>query len=675
MRDLYTRALYKISSQDHMRHLYTRSPDIPGLSRSPHRSSLQDLFTRPPCEISIQDRLISLDLLGLFTRALYRISSQDLYERSLYKSSLQDLLTRRLWGHLYTRAPQIPGLPRSPHRSSLQDPVTSPIWNISIQDLLASLDLLGLFTGALYKISSQDLYERSLYKSSLQDLFTRPLWEISVHELSTRSLHKTSMRDLFRRALCKISSQDLYERSLYKSSLQDLFRRPLWDISIQDLRISLDLLGLFTGVLYKISSQDLYERSLYKISWYPWTSEIFSLQDLFKRPRPGSNTQKVPRGLRGRALCKISSQDLYERSLYRSSLQDLFTRPLWDISLQDLRISLDLLGLFTGALYKIFSQDLYERSLYKISWYPWTSEIFSLQDLFKRTSIRIQHAESTERVARTKSKSAPRYSESDPTRTNSAEGCASRNKKCPRLSASDIPSAKWARRYSQSDPTRTKSREGCICKHKIGTAPQRDSKNQSSDRTLTSELQYEMRFFDVLWRKYCACHEKMSPRHTKSCNCHAKWCQHSRSKFDDSFTKRAFRALQDRLQEHQILRLPRKMTIFHHLQFRATLTTILHTSQNPHVLTHFRISENRHGAQARTHLRNGPRRGPVSRRRNANFRSRGNFSPRGSTQNRGTDAHTTDLHQMLFHYRKNPIVWPHCLGKKSTVTSIHHSEC
>ena len=93
-----------------------------------------------------------------------------------------------------------------------------------------------------------------------------------------------------------------------------------------------------------------------------------------------------------------------------------------------------------------------------------------------------------------------------------------------------------------------------------------------------------MRFFDVLWRKYCACHEKMSPRHTKSCNCHAKWCQHSLSKFDDSFTKRAFRALQDRLQEHQILRLPRKMTIFHHLQFRATLTTILHTSQNPHVL-------------------------------------------------------------------------------------------
>ena len=510
--------------------LYTRSPDIPGPPRSLHTSSLQDLFTRPLWEISIQE---------LSTRSPHKTSMGDRYTRALYKTSSQDPQMR----HLYTRSPEIPGLPRSPHRSSLQDPFTSPIWNISIQDVLASLDLLGLFTGALYKISSQDLYERSLYKSSLQDLFTRPLWEISIQQLSTRSPHKTSMRDLFRRALCKISSQDLYERSLYKSSLQDLFTRPLWDISIQDLRISLDLLGLFTGALYKISSQDLYARSLQK------------------------------------------------------------------------------------------------------------------------TSIRIQHAESTERVARTKSKSAPRYSESDPTRTNSAEGCTSRNKKCPRLSASDIPSAKWARRYSQSDPTRTKSREGCICKQKIGTAPQRDSKNKSSDRILTSELQYEMRFFDVLWRKYCACHEKMNPRHTKSCNCHAKWCQHSRSKFDDSFTKWAFRALQDRLQEHQILHLPRKMTIFHHLQFRATLTTILHTSQNPHVLHISRFpkidtARRRERTSVKDLVAAPSRAGKMQI-----FDLDHNFSPRGSPKNPHASAHTTDLHQMLFPYRKNPIVWPHCLGK------------
>ena len=443
-----------------------------------------------------------------------------------------------------------------------------------------------LYTRALYKIFSQDPYERSLYKSSLQDLVTRPLWEISSEELSARSLHKTSMRDLYTRALDKISSQDLYERSLQKSSLQDLFTRPLWEISIQELS---------TRSLHKTSLRYLYTRS----------------PDI-----PGP-----------------------PRSLHRSSLQDLFTRPLWEISTQDLLISLDLWDLLTT------------RSLQK-------------------TSIRIQHPESTERVARTKSKSAPRYTESDPTRTNSAEGCTSRNKKCPRLSASDIPSAKWARRYSQSDPTRTKSREGCICKHKIGTAPQRDSKNQSSDRTLTSELQYEMRFFDVLWRKYCACHEKMSPRHTKSCNCHAKWCQHSRSEFDDSFTKRAFRALRDRLQEHQILRLPRKMTIFHHLQFRATLTTILHTSQNPHVL---RISGFPKIDTARRRERTSEMdlvAAPFRAGEMHFFDLDHNFSPRGSPKNPHASAHTTDLHQMLFSYRKNPIVWPHCLGKNITVKKV-----
>ena len=294
-------------------------------------------------------------------------------------------------------------------------------------------------------------------------------------------------------------------------------------------------------------------------------------------------------------------------------------------------------------------------------------DVFTTRSL-QKTSISIQHAESTERTARTKSKSAPRYSESDPTRTNSAEGCTSQNKKCPRLSASNIPSAKWARRYSQSDPTRAKSREGCICKHKIGTAPQRDSKNHSSDRTLTSELQYEMRFFDVLRRKYCACHEKMNPRHTKSCNCHAKWCQHSRSKFDDSFTKRAFRALQDRLQEHQILRLPRKMTIFHHLQFRATLTTILHTSQNPHVLHISGFPKidtaRRRERTSEIHLvKNTFRAGEMQI-----FDLEGNFSPRGSPKKPDPSAHTTDLHQMLFTYRKNPIVWPHCLGKKVSLS-------
>ena len=40
---------------------------------------------------------------------------------------------------------------------------------------------------------------------------------------------------------------------------------------------------------------------------------------------------------------------------------------------------------------------------------------------------------------------------------------------------------------------------------------------------LTSELQYVLAIFKWMLQKYCACHEKVEPRHTKSCNCHAKW--------------------------------------------------------------------------------------------------------------------------------------------------------
>ena len=48
-------------------------------------------------------------------------------------------------------------------------------------------------------------------------------------------------------------------------------------------------------------------------------------------------------------------------------------------------------------------------------------------------------------------------------------------------------------------------------------------KNDMSTRHLTSELQYVSAIFNWMLQKYCACHEKVEPRHTKSCNCHAKW--------------------------------------------------------------------------------------------------------------------------------------------------------
>ena len=48
-------------------------------------------------------------------------------------------------------------------------------------------------------------------------------------------------------------------------------------------------------------------------------------------------------------------------------------------------------------------------------------------------------------------------------------------------------------------------------------------KNDMSTRHLTSELQYVLAIFKWMLQKYCACHEKVEPRHTKSRNCHAKW--------------------------------------------------------------------------------------------------------------------------------------------------------
>ena len=85
MRDLFTRALYKISSQD----LYERSL---------YKSSLQDLFTGPPYETSLYK------ISGYPWTS--QVSSQELSTRSLHKTSMRDLCTR---------SPDIPGPLRTPH--------------------------------------------------------------------------------------------------------------------------------------------------------------------------------------------------------------------------------------------------------------------------------------------------------------------------------------------------------------------------------------------------------------------------------------------------------------------------------------------------------------------------------------------------------------------------------
>ena len=199
-----------------MRHLYTRSPDIPGPPKSLHRSYLQDLFTRPLWEISIQE---------LSTRSLHKTSIQEL-SLSLSARSL----------HRTPVSPDIPGPPRSLHSSSVQDPFTRPLREISIQDLLISRDLWDLLT------------TRSFQKTSIRIQHAESTERVArTKSISTRSLHKTFMR-VSTKSLCKTSMRDT--RSLHKTPMRDLYTR----------------------ALYKVSSQAPNETSLCKISWYPWTS-------------------------------------------------------------------------------------------------------------------------------------------------------------------------------------------------------------------------------------------------------------------------------------------------------------------------------------------------------------------------------------------------------------------
>ena len=282
----------------------------------------------------------------------------------------------------------------------------------------------------------------------------------------------------------------------------------------------------------------------------------------------------------------------------------------------------------------------------------------------QKTSIRIQHAESTERVARKNLKLAPRYSESDPTRTNSVEGYTNRKKKNSRLSASDIPSAKWRRHYSQTDPTRT---------HKVprGLHLQTQNRHRVTTRLKKSKFRPHLdirifiqnAIFPYFVMQILHLPRKNESRHTKSCHCHAKRCQHSGSISTAVSQNEHFELFTTDLKSTKYWACHEKMTFFHHLQFLSNpYNNFAHLSKDS-CFWHFPISENQHGAQARTHLRNGPCKDPVLRRQNANVQPRGNLARKGLPKKPNASAHTTNLHQMLFSYRKNPVVSPHCLGK------------
>ena len=129
-------------------------------------------------------------------------------------------------------------------------------------------------------------------------------------------------------------------------------------------------------------------------------------------------------------------------------------------------------------------------------------------------------------------------------------------------------------------------------------------------RHLTSEFQYVLGIFKWMLQKYCACHEKVEPRHTKSCNCHAKWSlqsntsvtwnlqpfhgfcvecfKHRHHKPQNPCARHAKRIVSDPLQihhagqrfcnPHELLRLPR---ILQTVEFPAPATrNRLSTSKN-----------------------------------------------------------------------------------------------
>ena len=52
-------------------------------------------------------------------------------------------------------------------------------------------------------------------------------------------------------------------------------------------------------------------------------------------------------------------------------------------------------------------------------------------------------------------------------------------------------------------------------------------KNGQLTVQLTASYQCVLRFFHAMSLKYCACHEKVSPGHTKCCTCHEKASWHS----------------------------------------------------------------------------------------------------------------------------------------------------
>ena len=113
-------------------------------------------------------------------------------------------------------------------------------------------------------------------------------------------------------------------------------------------------------------------------------------------------------------------------------------------------------------------------------------------------------------------------------------------------------------------------------------------KNGKLSAELTASYQCVLRFLHSTCLKYCACHEKVMPGHTKCCTCHAK----SFSKHEDLMLQNVTPLRNQRpdlltslMNMSFVLRLPQKMHLCRSSSNVSRLPWFLEMRQNPHFLT------------------------------------------------------------------------------------------
>ena len=115
-------------------------------------------------------------------------------------------------------------------------------------------------------------------------------------------------------------------------------------------------------------------------------------------------------------------------------------------------------------------------------------------------------------------------------------------------------------------------------------------KNGKLSAELTASYQCVLRFLHSTCLKYCACHEKVMPGHTKCCTCHAKsFSKHENLMLQNVTPLRNQRPdlLTALMNMSLVLRLPRKMHLCRSSSNAPYLPWFLEARQNPHVLLTF----------------------------------------------------------------------------------------